>query len=317
MDTKLSRNIIATVAYYDVFDYPLTSFEVWKYLIVQDQSLELFPETGASADGGITLESVVKTLETESVRRHVGNLNGLYFLQGRRVLVDRRLRRGKLAIAKLQGVHRLVFWLRFVPFVRMVALTGSLAMKNSDAAGDWDLLIVLRAGHIWTGRAALTGLLQLFGQRRHGSDIADRACLNYWITSESLEIITKDLFSSNEYFFMTPLFGFDQFRKFQEKNRWIRRFRPQYHAMRSVPSLCIRDSWFAKLIRDIGEILLSDKALERKLSAIQKKKIAANPKTKLPGSLIEATDKALIFLPKPQGPKVFEKFKQRLSEVGA
>ncbi len=298
----LSKSVVATIAYYDIFDYPLTSFEVWKYLI--DESSET-----------LRLEDVVKTLDTESVRRHVEHSRGLYFLQGRKSLVSRRLRRGKLAIAKLKGVRRLAYWIRFVPFVRMVALTGSLAMKNSDSSGDWDLLIVLRSGHIWTGRALLTGLLHVFGKRRHAEDVADRACLNYWITTESLEIITKDLFSSNEYFFIVPLFGAKEFRKFQEKNLWIRRFRPQYEVMRLSNLACVEDSRFAKMLRDIGEILLSDRALEQKLARLQKRKIADNPKTKLLGSLIEATDKALIFLPEPQGPGVFEKFKQRLSEV--
>jgi hypothetical protein len=197
----------------------------------------------------------------------------------------------------------------------MVALTGSLAMKNSNPSGDWDLLVVLRSGHIWTGRALLTTVLHVFGKRRHAQDVANRVCLNYWITTQSLEIITKDLFSSNEYFFITPLFGITEFRKFQEKNRWIRRFRPQYEVIQSEHLLCLKDSRAAKLFRDIGEILLSDLALERMLAVMQKKKINANPKTHLAGSFIEATDKALIFLPKPQGPKVFEQFKMRLSEI--
>ncbi|MDD5084073.1 MAG: hypothetical protein PHT88_04085 [Candidatus Moranbacteria bacterium] len=304
MNKGISKSIVTTIAYYDVLDYPLTSFEIWKYLL--NESLQ-----------PVSMEAVKKVLETESVRRYVSHSHGMYFLSGRRMLVKRRLRRGKLSIAKQKGVHNLVFWLRFVPFIRMVALTGSLAMKNSETSGDWDLLIVLRSGHIWTGRALLTGLLQIFGKRRHGEDVADRACLNYWITTDSLEIITKDLFSSNEYFFITPLFGFTEFQKFQEKNQWIRRFRPQFQVVRSAHLFCMKDFWLPKLTRDIGEILLSDRALERKLSVLQKKKIAANPKTKLTGSLIEATDKALIFLPKPQGPKVFEKFKQRLSDLEA
>jgi hypothetical protein len=302
MNTSLSKSIIATITYYDVFDYPMTSFEIWKYLL-NEGSLEN------------SLEDIVMTLETESVRRYVGHVQGLYFLQGRRLLVRKRLMRGKLSIAKMKGVKRLVFWLRFVPFVRMIALTGSLAMKNSEASGDWDLLIVLRSGHIWMGRTLLTGFLQLFGMRRHGEDVADRACLNYWITTQSLEIITKDLFSSNEYFFITPLFGFKEFQRFQESNQWIRRFRPQYTVTQLAHIFCISDSPLAKLIRDIGEIFLGDVVLEQKLARLQKKKIHNNPKTHLTGSLIEATDKALIFLPQPQGPKVFERFKQRLSEI--
>jgi hypothetical protein len=57
--------------------------------------------------------------------------------------------------------------------------------------------------------------------------------------------------------------------------------------------------------------------LERTLSALQREKIAANPKSALPGSLIVADDDALIFLPKPQGPQVFASYRSRLAELSA
>jgi predicted nucleotidyltransferase len=302
----LPKDILATVAYYDVFDYPLTGFEVWKYLLRADTD-------GSEADP-VALADVLKALEGEGVRRHLENFQGLYFLRGRKKLVRRRLSAGKAAVSKLRRVRRLAFWLRFVPYVRMVALTGSLAMKNSGPESDWDMLIVLRPGHIWTGRTLVTGFLHLIGKRRHGSKTRDRACLNYWITSDSLEIVTKDLFSSNEYFFLVPLFGGTEFRRFQLKNRWIRRFRPQYGVSELSHCLETDDSLPARVVRDIGEILFSDRLVERGLAAWQKRKIAANPKTRLPGSLVEATDRALIFLPQPQGPAVFEAFKRRMSE---
>jgi predicted nucleotidyltransferase len=249
------------------------------------------------------------------VRRHLEHSKGFYFLQGRKKLVEKRLLSGKAAISKFKRVKRLAYWLRFVPYVRMVALTGSLAMKNGDAESDWDMLVVLRPGHIWTGRTLVTGFLHLIGKRRHGGKVRDRACLNYWITSESLEIVTKDLFSSNEYFFIVPLFGADEFGRFQLKNRWIRRFRCNYEPAGLSHVLQTEDSLPATIVRNVGEILLSDCFLEGRLASWQKKKIQANPKTHLPGSLIEATDKALIFLPKPQGPKVFEAFKEKMGEL--
>lgn len=312
MDVNLSRSVLATITYYDVFNYPLTAFEIWKYLLVETSHYDPSNERTS-----IALEDIVHVLETESIRKNVRSSQGFYFLEGRRSIVDTRLHRGKLAIEKMRGVRRLVFFLRFIPFVRMVALTGSLAMKNSSSKGDWDLLIVLRAGHIWTGRALLTTLLHLFRIRRHGEDIADRACLNFWITTKSLNILMKDVFSSNEYFFITPLFGFQEFKRFQSENMWIRRFRPNYEPTVLSPLPCMRDSWLARITRDIGEIFLSDRFIELKLSVWQKKKINDNPKTHQPGSLIEATDEALIFLPKPQGPLVFEKFKRRMSELNA
>lgn len=308
MEGNLSKNILATLAYCDVFDYPMTAFEIWKHLLGESSEAD-----GETCLIGVSLGDVVRALDTESVRKHVGHSQGLYFLLGREALVKRRLRRGKLAIAKLRGVKRLAAWLRFVPFVRMVALTGSLAMKNSGRKGDWDMLIALRSGHIWTGRALLTVLLHLFGKRRHGEQVTDRACLNYWVTTDSLEMIIKNIFTSHEYSFAMPLVGFQEFRKFQEKNRWIRRFRPHYHVARMANLLCVRDSWAARMVRDVGEVLLSDRLLERILAKIEKSKIESNPKTKWPGSFIVANDAMLIFLPKPKGPAEFEKFERRLS----
>ena len=48
------------------------------------------------------------------------------------------------------------------------------------------------------------------------------------------------------------------------------------------------------------------------LSQWQKKKIARNPKTQIQGGLIQATSQALVFLPHPRGPRVYEQFKTRL-----
>jgi hypothetical protein len=52
------------------------------------------------------------------------------------------------------------------------------------------------------------------------------------------------------------------------------------------------------------------------LSHWQKKKIARNPKSRTPGAFIIATDDALIFLPHPKGPVVFDRFKERLAVHG-
>jgi hypothetical protein len=306
--STLSKNILATVAYYDVFEYPLTLFELWQYLLNQ------FPEDRGS-DARVSLDDVMKALETEVLQKNIENFQGMSFLRGRKKLVRQRLLREKLSLNKMKGVSRVVFWLRFIPFVRMIALTGSLAMKNSTSLGDWDLLIVLRKGHIWTGRFLVTGLLWLFDKKRHDEEVADRVCLNYWITSSSLEIMTKDLFSSHEYFFCVPLFGFATFQKFRASNQWIRRFRPQYRVPMNAHLGCQEDDLITRWVRSSWEIFLSDEWIEYKLSKWQYEKIMCNPKTHLMGSFIEANDAMLIFLPQPQGPRVFDAFKQRLSEM--
>jgi hypothetical protein len=299
--------ILETVAYYDVFDYPLTEFEVWKLLLSSDGE-------GESVKN-ISLQEVRETLEGSFLSKRLGRARGFVFLRGRERLVGIRMRRQKIADRNIRGAQRIASMLRFFPFVRMAGLTGSLSMKNAEQGSDWDLFIVLRSGYIWTGRAVVTALIHLFGLRRHDKKVSRRACLNFWVTTRSLEIRLKDIFSSSEYFFMIPLFGERIFAKFERANEWIRRFRPNFSSVRLSHTALLLDISLARCVRTIGEVLLSGLRLEPMLRLIQKKKIAANPKTREPEAIIEATDEALIFLPHPRGPKIFETFRRRVSDI--
>jgi hypothetical protein len=171
----------------------------------------------------------------------------------------------------------------------------------------------LRSGKIWIGRTILTGFLHLIGKRRHDDKIRDRACLNYFVTDDNLEIGTKDLFSAHEYRFFIPLLDFRLFQIFELKNRWMLEYRPNF-VPTTLPSLwTLKENVRARFIRRMLERVFDLFDLERWLAAWQKEKIRRNPKTHMEGSLIETNDHALIFLPSPRGPRVFQKFKERLS----
>lgn len=302
----LSRTILETVAYYDVMGFPLTAFEVWKYLMTADDGRPKDP---------VGLGEVCSTLGSEDLRRHVSSSRGMYCLHGREHLVERRLARLRRSVAYTKQVRRIGRMLRFVPFVRMIGLTGSVAMRNARKGSDWDLFIVLASGHIWLGRLLVSGILQLSGKRRHGKHVHERACLNFWVTSDSLEIPFKDLFSSHEYVSLVPIYGPEEYRRFRSENAWIRRFRPQYSPTRLISLWCLADTSVSFRFRRAGEWLLAALPIERPLGRLQQAKIARNPKTHLPGSAVIADDRMLIFLPKPHGPRVFEKFKRRLAEA--
>ncbi len=163
------------------------------------------------------------------------------------------------------------------------------------------------------GRTVLTGFLHLIGKRRHGRKISNRACLNYFVTDDNLEITTKDLYSAHEYRHLIPLLSFPLFQIFELKNRWIKKYQPNF-SLTALPNLwLVREGARAKRIRNAIEWGLDFFEREKWLGSWQKKKIARNPKTHMEGSLIEATDRALVFLPRPRGPIVFEEFKKRLS----
>lgn len=306
---SLQRAILETVAYADALDRPLTPFEIWKYLL----------DSGGESDRvRVSFAEVLETLDSSFLRKRLSSVDGFVFLRGRDALLLKRLRREKFSDRQLLRARRVARILRYLPFVRMVAITGSLAAKSSDRESDWDFFIVLSAGHIWTGRAVVASALHLLGLRRHGEHVAHRACLNYWITDDALEISEHDLFGSGEYSLLVPLFGEETFRKFEETNAaWIGLFRPSFERSRIQHLFSVPDTKISRTIRIFLERVFSLEILERKLKSIQRSKILANPKTTWSGSRIEATDTALVFLPRPAAPRILDAFRRRLADVEA
>ncbi|NTU66927.1 MAG: hypothetical protein HGB08_03320 [Candidatus Moranbacteria bacterium] len=305
---NLSKSILETVAYYDVLSYPMTSFEIWKYLLTRNSSVD--------ANGGeIRLSDVVKELEGSDLKKYIGQYHGFYFLKGRNELADERIKRNKISEEKFMIIRRVTNALRFVPFVRMVAVTGRVAMKNAKRKSDLDLLIVIEEGKIFTGRLLVTGLVHLIGKRRYGNKIKDRICLNHFITTGSREIMLKDLFSSSEYSFMLPMFGQEEYDRFRKDNSWIRDYHCNYQPSGIANLKIIDDSWLSSFPRKIGEKILSAGTIEEKLGDWQKRRIENDPRTHQEGGMTVADSKALIFLPHPQGPRIFEIFKDRIGKL--
>lgn len=307
----LIQKIITTITYYDVLDYPMTSFEIWKYLIACSV------ERGAcnKEEKKCSLLDIINALESEKVKKHVEQYQGYYFLKGRRELVGQRIEKNKIAQEKFKKVSKVVGILRFIPFVRMVAVTGTLAMKNTDRSSDLDLLVVLKSGHIFTGRTLVTGMVHLLGVRRYEKKISNRVCLNFFLTDQSLDVDIKDLFSSSEYYFIWPLFGRETFRKFQNANEWIGEFRENFFLEEAANLKMIDDHLLIRAVREVGEFVLSSRLIEDRLKKWQIERIKKDPRTHLGGSMVMADDNALIFLPEPQGPGVYGRFKERLEKL--
>lgn len=303
----LRKAVLATVAYYDALEYPLTEFEIWKHLIAD--------KTDTASDAS-DIGHVAAAIDGLVERGALLRVRGLVTLPRREVLAPERIRSEKYSVGKIKRAARLAQRVAWVPFVRMVALTGSLSMKHGDEESDWDLFVVLSGGAIWRGRTWLSLVLQAMGKRRHGRHIENRACLNYFVTDGSLEIAMQDYFSASEYRFMYTLLGRDTERRFELANRWIARIKPNYQ-LTEIPNFWLRESTLVNLrVQSWIEQTFSWQGWEGLLSRWQKKKIERNPKSHIPGAFIVANDEALIFLPHPKGPVVFDRYKERLSLHG-
>ena len=223
MNNNLSKYILATITYYDVMDYPMTVFEIWKYLTrITNDELRINNEADK-----YSLADIINELESEKLKKVIEKYRGFYFIKGRKNLVVQRIERNKISEKKLRVVVSIIKILRLVPFIKSLVIVGRLAMKNGENKSDMDILVILKSGKIFTGRALITLAVQLIGKRRYKEKIKDRICLNHFIT-EDFSVSIKDIFSANEYAFAMPIFGSEVFRDFQTKNIWINNFKSNY-----------------------------------------------------------------------------------------
>jgi len=315
MSDQLKKKILQTIIFYDILNYPLTSFELWKYLTVSANS-----EQGSVINKRVTrvtLGEIIEALDSDEFKKNIEEYRGFYFLKGRKKLVEQRIQNEKNSIAKFKIAGKVVGWLRFVPFVRMIAVTGTLAMKNPIKDSDIDFFVVLEKGRIWTGRLLVTLAVHLLGKRRHGDKIKNRICLNYFITTGSLEIKRQDPFAANEYSFIYPIFGFNTYQRFGEANiGWIKKYKPNFEFSELKPAkYYVEHSQFSRFIQKAREVLLNFIFGDRIESWLKKKQIARivrNPLTYKKGGYVEYSDDNLVFLPEPQGEKIFQKFQEKL-----
>ena len=308
MNNELSKYILTTLTYYDVMDYPMTGFEIWKYLT-------RISEQEPVSNNIFSLTDVMKELKEDKLKKFIEEYRGYYFLKGRKELVEQRIERNKIAEQKFRIVKKVAWWLRFAPFVRGVAVAGRLAMKNTEAKSDLDLLIFIQQGKIFTGRLLATFLVHILGKRRHSNKINNRICLNHFVTDDFF-VSVKDSFSAHEYAFSVPIFNANVFGEFQKKNEWIKKYKINFEASENNLKL-VMDSFLASVIRRSLEKMLQANFIEKMLGQWQKKRIEKNPKSKQIGGVIICNDSELAFWPnfENQGPKVFEKFQNRLVDL--
>jgi len=197
----LVEAILRTVAYEDVFDYPLTAGEIHRLL------------SGARASP----EQVQAVLQNDAPLSFTG---GFYTLPGREELAELRCRREQDSARLWQQARRYGRMAARLPFVRMLGVTGSLAMNNVDGEADVDLLVVSAAGRLWTCRALVLLLARLAALEEVG------LCPNYLVSEQSLVFQDRTLYTAHELVQMVPLFGLDVYARMRRLNRWTERFLP-------------------------------------------------------------------------------------------
>ncbi len=220
----LKDQILKTIKYFDIQDHCLTLLEIHKYLLTSQPVAENTENNSADLEQ-YSLSNILNNLEGLVAKNLIQQHSGFYFISGRTDLVAKRLQNNFYATPRLKRAAKFLPFVRHIPFIRAVALTGSEALNNSKEGSDIDLLVLTKPGRIWLGRVFLTTYFQILGIRRHGDLVEDRFCLNHYI--EEGKVISEDqnIYTAIEYVSLVPYFGAGEIYSFQKKNlNWIKKY---------------------------------------------------------------------------------------------
>lgn len=314
----LEKSILGTIIYYNNLGQPLTSFEVYKYLVrpvTRDYLANVLNAGYGFSDVFTCLEKSLR------LKEFIQRKNGFCFLIGKEHLIRQRIIKHRIAIKKWKKVRRMAKILQGVPFMRMVAVSGSLAVNNTRKKSDMDLLIVVKQGRIWMARALVTLVTQVLGVRRHRKLTADRFCLNHYITDGSLCIPFQSLYNAQSYARLALVYQCGNeaiYSCFQKANSWIAEYlfniKEQKTHFRAIRQNILKDR-----ARTFLEILLGGilgDILEKICKTYQIYRISKDPLTEKVGGRVTFNDEQLEFHPDSPELKIIQSFNKKTFELG-
>jgi len=167
-------DLLDALIYADGFDCALTLEEVRRYARVKIGLEQLRGEL--TSDGGLACA--------------VAQRSGLYALADRPELIEQRPRRIARARVLQRHGRRMARLLRHLPFVRGLAMTGSVAVDDAREDADVDLLVIVARGRLATVFLLFAPAARLLRGRAF--------CPNYYVVEGELAMAPDDPYLARE-----------------------------------------------------------------------------------------------------------------------
>jgi predicted nucleotidyltransferase len=199
------RSILKVIAYFDVFNYPLKKEEIISFL-----------------DAPYTKDQIKEAMFFLLEKEIIFRFDEFFSLQNNYRWIQRRIEGNERAKNQLRTAQKIAAFLFRFPYVRSVAVSGSLSKQFADEKSDIDFFIITAPDRLWIARTFMHFFKKLtfLAGRQHWF------CMNYYIDEEGFEIREKNIYTATEIVTALPLRGHDVFQKFLDNNSWIEKYFP-------------------------------------------------------------------------------------------
>ncbi len=273
MSTLIEQSIIATLAYFDLFDIPLTREELYRWLW--------------KPPANYVYEDFLDVVEHST---HWQTKDGFVFLTNRGEITQVRDRAVLIVEHKMKRAKHAVKILRFVPFVRAVFVCNTIASGSPEIDSDIDLFIVIKRGRLWLTRFFVTSVLSFVGMRRTRTHVRDRICLSFYITDAHERLYDvcipgDDIYMAYWLDQLIPVFDpEDVLTDIQQANPWVKQLVPNvFQPYTALSRWRVNPSRLSRLIQRIGHAWWGTwygNFLEGQAKGFQQQKMKRNTKSK-------------------------------------
>jgi len=203
----LAKDILRSLVYFDIFNYPLKIDEIHFNSSIKDLELiDVQKETDRLASLGI-----------------IHKIDGWYFLFDHASNIDDRIKGNKNAGFYLKLATRIGRFMSHFPFVRGVFISGSLSKGYMNKKSDIDFFIITAPNRLWLSRTLLILFKKIFllNSRKF-------FCPNYFIDTNHLKIDEQNIYTAKELSYLIPIYNFHLYNEFLEANEWREHYMPNF-----------------------------------------------------------------------------------------
>lgn len=198
MNLNHRSKILNTLAYFDVFNHPLTLHEIVRF-------------------GGISDVDKVNELLDEMLSASViFKLGSFYSLQQDFSLEEKRIAGNNRAESCMQKAKKNAKFIAKFPYVKSVMVSGSLSKGVMPLDGDIDFFIITEPNRLWIARSMLVAYKKMFLFNSH-----KYFCVNYFIDHQHLQIEQQNIFTATEVVTLLPMVNPFIYEDFKLANQWV------------------------------------------------------------------------------------------------
>lgn len=212
-EQDIKKAVVNTIAFFDLFNYPLTSKEIFHFLPTR-----------------IDFEQLLEVLENMEL---VEVNQGFYFLKGREEIIEIRKKRYNYTQRKFALAKHIAKIFKFIPTIKLIAVSNIIGYYNLKQASDIDLFIVTKKNRIWITRFITVAITKLLRVRPTSKKHTDKICLSFFVSEDALDLNKLSL-DKDPYFYywfvgLKPVYERNEmFKKFLQHNWWLQKYLPNW-----------------------------------------------------------------------------------------